>query len=62
MDGWPSLKLAGFKTVDAVLPNPANSDEAYFFSGEQYALINIKPGTPLLSTLFEPSKAPMIVD
>ncbi|KAI0676608.1 hypothetical protein C8Q78DRAFT_1065378 [Trametes maxima] len=42
---WPSLRQAGFKTVDAVLPNPANSDEAYFFSGERYALINIKPGS-----------------
>jgi len=40
--GWPSLHSAGFQMVDAVLPNPANNDEAYFFSGEQYAIINVK--------------------
>ncbi|KAJ6505557.1 hypothetical protein C8R45DRAFT_1182196 [Mycena sanguinolenta] len=45
LDEWPSLRKAGFAKIDAVLPNPANSDEAYFFSGSQYALINIKPGT-----------------
>jgi hypothetical protein len=44
MDEWPSLRKAGFATIDAVLPNPANSDEAYFFSRSQYALIDIKPG------------------
>ncbi|KIM41543.1 hypothetical protein M413DRAFT_27869 [Hebeloma cylindrosporum] len=42
---WPSLRKAGFTRVDAVLRNPGNRDEAYFFSGNQYALINIKPGT-----------------
>ncbi|MGP3984492.1 ribosome-inactivating family protein [Streptomyces sp. KR80] len=43
---WPSLKEAGFARsgVDAILPNPANRDEAYFFSGGQYALIDIAPG------------------
>lgn len=40
---WPSLQQAGFAYIDAVLPNPANAEEAYFFCGEQYALINIKP-------------------
>ena len=40
--GWRSLHSAGFQVVDAVLPNPANNDEAYFFSGEQYALVNVK--------------------
>ncbi|KAJ7122355.1 hypothetical protein C8R44DRAFT_831600 [Mycena epipterygia] len=42
---WPSLAKAGFKTVDAVLPNPKNSDEAYFFFDKQYALIKVAPGT-----------------
>ncbi|KIM41605.1 hypothetical protein M413DRAFT_27915 [Hebeloma cylindrosporum] len=42
---WPSLRQAGFTTIDSVLRNPANSEEAYFFSGSQYALINIKPGS-----------------
>ena len=45
---WPSLKKAGFARLDAVLPSPANSNEAYFFSGEQYALINIKQGKFLI--------------
>lgn len=43
-DDWPSLKEAGFQTVDAALPNPANSDEAYFFSGDTYVLVGVKPG------------------
>ncbi|KZT00675.1 uncharacterized protein LAESUDRAFT_816417 [Laetiporus sulphureus 93-53] len=43
-DDWPSLSQAGFKTVDTALPNPANFDEAYFFSGEQYVLINVRHG------------------
>lgn len=42
---WPSLLEAGFGSVDAVLPNPDNIDEAYFFYGTQYALIKVKPGT-----------------
>ncbi|KAJ7682093.1 hypothetical protein DFH06DRAFT_1160205 [Mycena polygramma] len=45
LDNWPSLKKAGFGRVDTILPNPANRAEAYFFSGSQYALINIKPGS-----------------
>jgi hypothetical protein len=45
LDNWPSLKKAGFGRVDTILPNPASKDEAYFFSGSQYALINVKPGT-----------------
>lgn len=43
-DNWPSLKQAGFKTVDAALPNPSKHDEAYIFSGDQYALIKVKTG------------------
>lgn len=43
-DYWPSLKKAGFETVDSVLP--INAEEAYFFSGTQYARIGkIIPGT-----------------
>jgi len=45
LDNWPSLKKAGFKKVDSILPNPSNSEEAYFFSGDMYARINIKPGS-----------------
>lgn len=44
VDYWPALKEAGFATVDAVLPNPDNKGQAYFFSGENYALIEINPG------------------
>ena len=29
--------------MDAVLPKPGDSSQAYFLSGEQYALINIQP-------------------
>jgi len=39
--GWASLAAAGFRRVDAVLPNPDNANEAYFFSGTRYALINV---------------------
>lgn len=42
---WPSLRQAGFTTVDAVLPNPDDEGEAYFFSGERYVLVKIRPGT-----------------
>jgi hypothetical protein len=42
---WPSLRTAGFSTIDAVLPNPKDPTEAYFFSGPQYALIKVIPGT-----------------
>jgi hypothetical protein len=44
---WPSLKHARFERVDAVLPNPAKESkgrEAYFFSGNKYALIKINTG------------------
>ncbi|KIY49760.1 hypothetical protein FISHEDRAFT_17148, partial [Fistulina hepatica ATCC 64428] len=40
---WPSLKEANFTTVDAVLPSPMNKYQAYFFSGERYALIQFEP-------------------
>jgi hypothetical protein len=48
---WASLKSAGFKTIDAVLPNPLNSEQAYFFRGDQYALIYIQQGGFLLFAL-----------
>ena len=48
---WPSLRDAGFKTIDAVLLNPVNSEQAYFFKGEQYALIHILQGKFLLFAL-----------
>ncbi|KAI0676607.1 hypothetical protein C8Q78DRAFT_1073394 [Trametes maxima] len=40
---WPALKEAGFNTVDAVLPNTTNSEEAFFFSGERCALLRVAP-------------------
>ena len=45
VNDWPSLKQARFEKVDAVLPNPKDSDgrEAYFFSGKKYVLIKINP-------------------
>ncbi|KIM41540.1 hypothetical protein M413DRAFT_27868 [Hebeloma cylindrosporum] len=45
VDEWPSLKQAGFSTVDAILPHPRVASKAYFFSGDKYALIKIVPGT-----------------
>lgn len=44
MSYWPSLKKAGFSTIDCVLPIPG--DEAYFFCNEQYVRVGkIIPGT-----------------
>lgn len=44
MDYWPSLKKAGFKTINAVMP--IGPEEAYFFCGNQYCRVaGIKPGT-----------------
>ncbi|KAF8873095.1 hypothetical protein CPB85DRAFT_601553 [Mucidula mucida] len=43
---WPSLKKAGFHTVDAVLPHPSHKHKVCGFSGEWYVLIhyNFQPG------------------
>ncbi|KAG9126157.1 hypothetical protein FRC07_004676 [Ceratobasidium sp. 392] len=43
---WPSLGGIGFHTIDSVLPNPANSSEAYFFYGDKYVLVTVTPGRP----------------
>ena len=48
---WPSLRAAGFKTIDAVLLNPVNSEQAYFFSSEQYVLVHTQQGEFLLFSL-----------
>ncbi|KAG9126156.1 hypothetical protein FRC07_004675 [Ceratobasidium sp. 392] len=42
---WPSLKKAGCKTVDAVLPYPGVEKQAYFFCGSKYTVIKYAPGT-----------------
>lgn len=42
---WPSLAGIGFTKIDSALPNPDNSDEAYFFYQDRYALVKVKPGT-----------------
>ncbi|KAH6651351.1 hypothetical protein F5144DRAFT_559193 [Chaetomium tenue] len=41
---WPSLASAGFQTVDAAFPVPGKEDEAYVFSGNQYAKIRYHAG------------------
>lgn len=42
VDNWPSLKEAGFETIDGVLP--MGRGVAYFFSGTQYVCVeNIVP-------------------
>lgn len=48
---WASLKSAGFKTVDAILPNPLNREQAYFFRDDQYVLVHIQQGKFLLFAL-----------
>jgi hypothetical protein len=46
VDYWPSLKKAGFNTINSVLPSPRGNGEVYFFSGTKYALIGkVIPGT-----------------
>lgn len=43
---WPSLMRTAFAGwIDAVLPIPNNTKQMYFFSGEDYALINADPGS-----------------
>ena len=51
-DDWAALKQAGFTFVDAVLPNPANPEGIYIFSGGQCIVVNVSGGTvhiPLVS-------------
>ena len=46
VDDWPSLmKIAFAGWIDAVLPIPNDTKQMYFFSGEDYALINADPGS-----------------
>jgi hypothetical protein len=40
-EGWASLKAAGFKTVDAFVPNAEFPNQAWVFSGDNYAQISI---------------------
>ena len=55
---WPSLKSAGFNIIDAILPNPLNTEQVYFFSGDQYALIHVQQGGfPSLRFVPEPGRA-----
>ena len=41
VDAWPALHEAQFVAVDAILPNPANKNEAYFFYQDKYILVNL---------------------
>jgi hypothetical protein len=47
VDGWGSLKDAGFTNIDAVVNVPYSSRETWFFSGEKYARISWTPGWSL---------------
>ncbi|KIM46557.1 hypothetical protein M413DRAFT_318131 [Hebeloma cylindrosporum] len=40
--GWPSLVKAGFGNINAVLRNPYNRDQTFFFFDIKYALIETK--------------------
>ncbi|KAH6633877.1 Hemopexin-like domain-containing protein [Chaetomium sp. MPI-SDFR-AT-0129] len=53
---WPSLVKAGFDTVDAILPVPGEPNQAYFFSGNQYAKIKFEAGTKNDEVLYGPTK------
>ncbi|KZS91588.1 hypothetical protein SISNIDRAFT_475006 [Sistotremastrum niveocremeum HHB9708] len=41
---WPSLHATGFRQIHSILPDPNNKDQAYFFSGNSYALIHFEAG------------------
>ncbi|KAF3069823.1 hypothetical protein GL218_07887 [Daldinia childiae] len=41
IDAWPALYEANFPAIDAILPHPKNSDQAYFFFRDRYTLVNI---------------------
>jgi hypothetical protein len=45
---WPSLKQAGFESIDCVLQRPDDPQLAYYFSGEEYAVIRVIPGELLV--------------
>lgn len=53
---WPSLRKAGFSTVDVAFHSPKNNGEAYFFNGDKYVCIMIKPGTNADYIVTGPSK------
>jgi hypothetical protein len=44
-DNWPTLKEAGFSTVDACMPVPGKDDQVYVFSGTEYIKIKIDKQT-----------------
>jgi hypothetical protein len=43
-DAWPSLKKAGFETVDAALNTPGRPGQAYIFSSEKYVRVQYQQG------------------
>jgi len=54
VSGWASLNKADFKVVDAVLSNPLDKEQAWFFSGEKYVKVSWRPGESLsLLTSFQ---------
>jgi hypothetical protein len=55
-DQWKSLVKAGFDTIDAILPVSGYKDEAYFFSGNQYARIKFHAGSRDDEVVAGPSK------
>lgn len=45
VNAWPALHEAGFPAIDAMIPNPANENEAYVFFREKYILLDITTRT-----------------
>lgn len=41
---WPSLQTAQFHQINNILPHPTDKNQAYFFSGNSYALIHFEAG------------------
>jgi hypothetical protein len=52
-EGWQSLLRAGFDSVDTMLLVPGRSDQAWVFSGDQYARIDITSGTFVILIILE---------
>lgn len=44
-EGWPSLAEAGFTTVDAATRAPYDYSNGIFFSGNEYVVVDVAPGS-----------------
>jgi hypothetical protein len=49
VEKWEALKKANFQSVDAAMPVPGRTNEAWFFMGDQFAHVRWAQGQFLLS-------------